>query len=127
MATQGSADGGNIAVSSPLLRAADDNVQKLRNVIKFLLSYCNEAASAELNLDNISYDELMHTDQYMLKLLRDFQLQVTAHYEDYNYHRALMKTLHFASTEVSAQYFTWVKDRSVSAIHLLRCGKPSFD
>lgn len=76
MAAQGSADGGNISASSALLRSADESVQKLRNVIKFLISYCNEAAAADLNLDNISYDELMYTDQYMLALLRDFRNQV---------------------------------------------------
>ncbi|CAL8103992.1 unnamed protein product [Orchesella dallaii] len=111
VAAQGSADGSNIPVNAVLLRASDDGVQKLRNVIRFLISYCNEEAVTELDVNNISYDELMHTDQYMLKLLRDFQIQVTDHYEAMNYHRALMKTLHFATTEVSSWYFTWIKDR----------------
>ncbi|ODN06322.1 Isoleucine--tRNA ligase, mitochondrial [Orchesella cincta] len=111
VAAQGSADGSNVAVNQTLLRASDDGVQKLRNVIRFLISYCNEEAITELDVKNISYDELMHTDQYMLKLLRDFQLQVTDYYESMNYHRVLMKTLHFATTEVSSWYFTWIKDR----------------
>jgi isoleucyl-tRNA synthetase len=76
VATQGSADGCNISVSTPLLRSSDESVQKLRNVIKFLISYCNEASAADLHLDKISYDELMYTDQYMLSLLRNFRNQV---------------------------------------------------
>lgn len=76
VATQGSADGSNISVSPGLLRASDESVQKLRNVLKFLISYCNEASAADLNLEKISYEELMYTDQYMLSLLRDFRNQV---------------------------------------------------
>jgi hypothetical protein len=30
-----------------------------------------------------------------------------------------MKTVHFATTEVSAQYFTWAKDRQVKFCQLL--------
>lgn len=108
---QGGADGTNIAISNSLLRSADDGVQKLRNVLKFLISFCNEEAIAEFEVNNISYDELMYSDQYMLKILKDFQRQVTEYYDSMNYHRVLMKTLHFATVEVSSLYFTWAKDR----------------
>jgi isoleucyl-tRNA synthetase len=63
-------------VSSSLLRSSDENVQKLRNVLKFLISFCNESSAADLDLDNITYDELMYTDQYMLCLLNNFRKQV---------------------------------------------------
>lgn len=75
-AAQGSADGSNIAISNNLLRSSDDGLQKLRNVLKFLISFCNEEAIAELDINNISYDELMYSDQYMLNILKDFQRQV---------------------------------------------------
>lgn len=76
VAQQGSADGSNCTISSSFLKAADDGVQKLRNVLKFLVSFANENALNELNVNNISYDELMYSDQYMLKALKDFQRQV---------------------------------------------------
>lgn len=39
---------------------------------------------------------------------------MTEHYDSMNYHRVLMKTLHFATTEISSLYFTWAKDRCVN-------------
>jgi isoleucyl-tRNA synthetase len=53
----------------------------------------------------------MYVDQYMLSLLKKFQEQVTQDYENYNYDRVMNRTLHFAASEISSFYFTWVKDR----------------
>jgi len=142
VATQGSADDCNIPISNTFLHSADESVQKVRNVLRFVVGFCNEGALSDMSLDTMSYDELMYTDQYMLLKLKQFQRQVSfgylpnafvgsrmskrdilsrnsfltfsqvdEQYESLNYHRVLMKVLHFATTEISAQYFTWIKDR----------------
>ena len=110
-ATQGSSDASKIAISPGLLQLSDASIQKLRITLRFLVSYCTKESLNDLNIDDVSYDELMYIDQYMLSLLRTFRQQVTEDYENYNYHRIMNRTLHFATTEVSSLYFTWIKDR----------------
>ena len=75
-ATQGSSDAAKIAISSSLLRASDDSIQKLRNTLRFLVSFCTKVSIEELQIDDVTYDELMYIDQYMLSLLKTFQQQV---------------------------------------------------
>lgn len=112
-----------------LLRSAEENIQKIRQVLRYLVSFVNEFANDELDIDEVTYDELEYMDQYMLVLLHKFQkevincetpflvflkpfgLQVTEHYDTFAYHRVMMKTVHFVTVNVSAHYLSWIKDR----------------
>ncbi|CAG7719825.1 unnamed protein product [Allacma fusca] len=110
-ATQGCSNSAKISISSSLLQSSDESVQKLRNTLRFLVSFCTQDYIDKLQIDDVSYDELMYIDQYMLSLLKKFQERVTQDYENYNYDKVMNRTLHFAATEVSSYYFTWIKDR----------------
>jgi len=67
-------------MSLTFLRSAEENIQKLRQVLRFLVSYVNEAANDELDIDEVTYDELEYMDQYMLVLLKKFQTEVKCIY-----------------------------------------------
>ena len=77
VATQGSPDGSNILISNTFLRSAEENVQKLRQILRFLVGFVNEPTIDELEIEDVIYDELEYMDQYMLTLVMDFQKQVT--------------------------------------------------
>ena len=78
--TQGSADGDNINLSTSFLRSSEESVQKLRSILRFLVSFVQEDAIEALDIDEMVYEELMYTDQYMLGLLNEFQKSVISRF-----------------------------------------------
>ena len=65
----------------------DESIQKLRNTLRFLVSFSTEKAVQDLKIDEVTYDELMYLDQYMLLELQEFQNEVS---EDCRSSRTLM-------------------------------------
>lgn len=58
------------------MRSAEESVQKLRAVLRFIVSFVNENVIENLDIDEVTYEELLYTDQYMLSQLYDFQKSV---------------------------------------------------
>jgi len=76
VATQGPCDGSNLTISNSFLRIAEESVQKLRQVLRYLVSFVDEGTCEDMELDELTYEELEYIDQYMLGRMVDFQKQV---------------------------------------------------
>ncbi|XP_076060006.1 isoleucyl-tRNA synthetase, mitochondrial isoform X2 [Oratosquilla oratoria] len=98
----------NLSVGPKILQQSNDQVQKVRSVIWFLLSMLHGYKPDEHSLP---VSDLRLVDQYMLHILYEHILQIQSHYEDFRYHRVILATNNFVAAQVSAFYFSLVKDR----------------
>ncbi|XP_076272179.1 isoleucyl-tRNA synthetase, mitochondrial [Rhynchophorus ferrugineus] len=93
-------------VSSNMLNQAKDEVQKIRSSMRFCLGALNNYEYNENDSEN-----LLLIDKYMLHCIWDYFNKTKMHIESYNFQRINTTLLPFLTNQVSALYFTAIKDR----------------
>ncbi|KAM9016908.1 isoleucine--tRNA ligase, mitochondrial [Ara ararauna] len=97
-----------VLIGPVVLNAARDDVNKLRNTIRFMLG---NLAGFNPETDSIPAPEMYIVDQYMLHLLQDYGSKVTEAYKEYNYSKVVRLLQAFCSRNLSNFYFSIIKDR----------------
>ncbi|XP_022911391.2 isoleucine--tRNA ligase, mitochondrial isoform X1 [Onthophagus taurus] len=93
-------------VSSNVLQASNDEVQKIRSVLRFALS-----TLSDYNGEIVDYESLCLIDKFMLHVLLQYDRQVTEHLKFYQFNKIGKSIINLLTNTVSAQYYTAVKDR----------------
>ncbi|XP_010216510.1 PREDICTED: isoleucine--tRNA ligase, mitochondrial [Tinamus guttatus] len=97
-----------VLVGPVVLNAARDDINKLRNTLRFILGNID---GFNPETDAVPASEMYIIDQYMLHLLQDYGSKVTEAYKQYDYSKVVRLLQAFCSRNLSNFYFSIIKDR----------------
>jgi isoleucyl-tRNA synthetase len=99
---------GDIAGDDKILARVVDAYRRIRNTLRFLLA--NTSDFDALN-DMVPLPEMLEIDRYALARTAQFQADVLAHFEVYEFHPVVAKLQVFCSEDLGAFYLDILKDR----------------
>ncbi|XP_053462359.1 isoleucine--tRNA ligase, mitochondrial [Nycticebus coucang] len=97
-----------VTIGPSALNAARDDINKLRNTLRFLLG---NVADFNPEMDSVPVKNMYVIDQYMLHLLQDLANKVTESYRQYDFGKVVRLLRAFYTRELSNFYFSIIKDR----------------
>jgi isoleucyl-tRNA synthetase len=99
---------GDIAGDDKILARVVDGYRRIRNTLRFLLANVSDFDAAR---DAVPLDQLLEVDRYALARTAQFQADVLAHYQRYEFHPVVAKLQVFCSEDLGAFYLDVLKDR----------------
>jgi len=99
---------GDIAGDDKILARVVDAYRRIRNTLRFLLANTSDFDPAR---DAVPLAELLEIDRYALARAAQFQAEVLAHYEVYEFHPVVAKLQVYCSEDLGAFYLDILKDR----------------
>jgi isoleucyl-tRNA synthetase len=99
---------GDLAIDEKILDRVVDAYRRIRNTLRFLLANTSDFDAAKHALP---LAELLEIDRWALARAKQFQDEVLAHYEVYEFHPVVAKLQVFCSEDLGAFYLDVLKDR----------------
>ncbi len=99
---------GDVAISERILKNVSECYRKIRNTCRFLLSNLYDF---DIKKDGVSFEELLHIDQYALHNLFELNNKVLNYYKDYNFAGVFHTLNSYCVNDLSALYLDISKDR----------------
>jgi isoleucyl-tRNA synthetase len=99
---------GDIAGDDKILARVVDAYRRIRNTLRFLLANTSDFDPAK---DAVPLDEMFEIDRYAVSRAAQFQEEVLAHYEVYEFHPVVAKLQVYCSEDLGAFYLDVLKDR----------------
>jgi len=99
---------GDIAGDDKILARVVDAYRRIRNTLRFLLANTSDFDVAK---DAVPLAELLEIDRYALSRAAQFQAEVLAHYQAYEFHPVVAKLQVYCSEDLGAFYLDILKDR----------------
>ncbi|KQP17986.1 isoleucine--tRNA ligase [Pseudorhodoferax sp. Leaf267] len=99
---------GDIAGDDKILARVVDAYRRIRNTLRFLLANTSDFDAAK---DAVPADQLLEIDRYALARAAQFQAEILAHYEVYEFHPVVAKLQVYCSEDLGAFYLDILKDR----------------
>lgn len=99
---------GDIAGDDKILARVVDAYRRIRNTLRFLLANLSDFDAAK---HAVPLNELLEIDRWALARTAQFQAEVLAHYERYEFHPVVAKLQVFCSEDLGAFYLDVLKDR----------------
>jgi isoleucyl-tRNA synthetase len=99
---------GDIAGDDRILARVVDAYRRIRNTLRFMLANTSDFDPAK---DAVALSELLEVDRYALARAAQFQADVLAHYEVYEFHPVVAKLQVYCSEDLGAFYLDVLKDR----------------
>ncbi|HEX2544104.1 MAG TPA: class I tRNA ligase family protein, partial [Ramlibacter sp.] len=99
---------GDIAGDDKILARVVDAYRRIRNTLRFLLANVSDFDPAK---DAVALAEMLEIDRYALARAAEFQAEVLAHYEVYEFHPVVAKLQVYCSEDLGAFYLDVLKDR----------------
>ncbi|MCC2635925.1 MAG: ileS, partial [Ramlibacter sp.] len=99
---------GDIAGDEKILARVVDAYRRIRNTLRFLLANVSDFDPAK---DAVPVAEMLEIDRYALSRAAQFQAEVLAHYEVYEFHPVVAKLQVYCSEDLGAFYLDVLKDR----------------
>ncbi|QTN24790.1 isoleucine--tRNA ligase [Rhizobacter sp. AJA081-3] len=99
---------GDIAGDDKILARVVDAYRRIRNTLRFLLANTSDFDAAK---DAVAPAEMLEIDRWALSRAAQFQAEVLAHYEVYEFHPVVAKLQVFCSEDLGAFYLDVLKDR----------------
>ncbi len=99
---------GDIAGDDKILARVVDAYRRIRNTLRFLLANTSDFDPAT---DAVPLGELLEIDRYALARAAQFQAEVLAHYQVYEFHPVVAKLQVYCSEDLGAFYLDILKDR----------------
>ena len=99
---------GDIAGDEKILARVVDAYRRIRNTLRFLLANLSDFDAAQ---HAVPHSELLEIDRWALARAAQFQAEVLAHYERYEFHPVVAKLQVFCSEDLGAFYLDVLKDR----------------
>nr|XP_061798836.1 isoleucine--tRNA ligase, mitochondrial-like [Nerophis lumbriciformis] len=97
-----------VQIGPSALNSARDNINKLRNTLRFLLGNLN---GFDPQTQAVDPKQMFYIDQYMLHLLREYSMKVTDAYNEFDAGRVIRLLQAFMTRDLSNFYFSIIKDR----------------
>ncbi|WP_427915033.1 isoleucine--tRNA ligase [Ramlibacter sp. MMS24-I3-19] len=99
---------GDIAGDDKILARVVDAYRRIRNTLRFLLANVSDFDPAK---DAVPLAEMLEIDRYAMSRAAQFQAEVLAHYEVYEFHPVVAKLQVYCSEDLGAFYLDICKDR----------------
>lgn len=99
---------GDIAGDDKILARVVDAYRRIRNTLRFLLANVSDFDPAK---DAVPLAEMLEIDRYALSRAAEFQAEVLAHYDVYEFHPVVAKLQVYCSEDLGAFYLDVLKDR----------------
>src|SRR3954469_18330609 len=99
---------GDIAGDEKILARVVDGYRRIRNTLRFLLANVSDFDPAK---DAVPLAEMVEIDRYALSRAAQFQAEVLAHYEIFEFHPVVAKLQVYCSEDLGAFYLDILKDR----------------
>ena len=99
---------GDIAGDDKILARVVDSYRRIRNTLRFLLANVSDFDPAR---DAVALGEMLEIDRYAMSRAAQFQAEVLAHYEVYEFHPVVAKLQVYCSEDLGAFYLDVLKDR----------------
>ncbi|MEO7546977.1 MAG: isoleucine--tRNA ligase, partial [Ramlibacter sp.] len=99
---------GDIAGDDKILARVVDSYRRIRNTLRFLLSNVSDFDPAS---DAVPLAEMLEIDRYAMSRAAQFQAEVLAHYEVYEFHPVVAKLQLYCSEDLGGFYLDILKDR----------------
>jgi isoleucyl-tRNA synthetase len=99
---------GELTISDEILKRVADTYRRIRNTLRFLLANLADFDPAKHSLP---VDEWVDLDRYAMVMLAEFQTEVLAAYERYEFHHIAQRLHHFCSEDLGGFYLDILKDR----------------
>ena len=100
----------DIGCSPESFERITETYRRLRNTMRFLLGNLNDFLDDPIK-NQLSYDQLISLDQWILHKLNDLVKETTKAYEDYCFYRIYHLLNNFFNVEMSSLYLDIIKDR----------------
>jgi isoleucyl-tRNA synthetase len=99
---------GDLGIDAKILARVVDAYRRIRNTLRFLLANTSDFDAAK---DAVPLSEMLEIDRWTLARAAQFQHEVLAHYEVYEFHPVVSKLQVFCSEDLGAFYLDVLKDR----------------
>ena len=99
---------GDLGIDAKILARVVDAYRRIRNTLRFLLANTSDFDASK---NAVPLAELLEIDRWALARAKQFQDEVLAHYEVYEFHPVVAKLQVFCSEDLGAFYLDVLKDR----------------
>ena len=99
---------GDPSIDDKILARVVDGYRRIRNTLRFLLANTSDFDPAR---DAVPPEQMLEIDRWMLARAAEFQREVLAHYEVYEFHPVVAKLQLFCSEDLGGFYLDVLKDR----------------
>jgi isoleucyl-tRNA synthetase len=99
---------GDLGIDDKILARVVDAYRRIRNTLRFLLANISDFNPAT---DTVADADLLEIDRYALARAAQFQAEVLAHYEKYEFHPVVAKLQLYCSEDLGGFYLDVLKDR----------------
>ena len=99
---------GDLGIDDKILARVVDAYRRIRNTLRFMLA---NTSDFDPKVDAVPLDELLEVDRWALSRASQFQADLLAHYEVYEFHPVVAKLQVFCSEDLGAFYLDVLKDR----------------
>lgn len=99
---------GDIAGDDKILARVVDGYRRIRNTLRFLLANVSDFDPAR---DAVPLGQMLEIDRYAMSRAAQFQAEILAHYEVYEFHPVVAKLQVYCSEDLGAFYLDILKDR----------------
>jgi isoleucyl-tRNA synthetase len=99
---------GDLAIDAKILARVVDAYRRIRNTLRFMLANTSDFDPAR---DAVAAAEMLEIDRHALARAAQFQAEVLAHYEVYEFHPVVAKLQVYCSEDLGAFYLDILKDR----------------
>ncbi len=99
---------GDLNIDDKILARVVDAYRRIRNTLRFLLANLSDFDAAT---HAVPFDQLLEIDRYALARAAQFQTEVRAHFDRYEFHPVVSKLQVYCSEDLGAFYLDVLKDR----------------
>ncbi len=99
---------GDLGLDEKILARVVDSYRRIRNTLRFLLANVSDFDAAT---EALPLDQLLEVDRYALARAAEFQAEVLAHFERYEFHPVVAKLQVYCSEDLGGFYLDVLKDR----------------
>ena len=99
---------GDIGIDEKILARVVDSYRRIRNTLRFLLANTSDFDPAQ---DAVPVGDMLELDRWLLARAAEFQAELLAHYEVYEFHPVVAKLQLFCSEDLGGFYLDVLKDR----------------
>ncbi len=99
---------GDLNIDEKILARVVDGYRRIRNTLRFLLA---NTSDFHPDKDSVPLIDMLEVDRYALARAAQFQAEVLAHYEIYEFHPVVAKLQVYCSEDLGAFYLDVLKDR----------------
>jgi len=99
---------GDLGIDDKILARVVDAYRRIRNTLRFLLANVSDFDPAT---DAVPFPQMLEIDRYALTRAAEFQADLLAHYQAYEFHPVVAKLQLYCSEDLGGFYLDVLKDR----------------